>query len=390
MPFAIGVSNAKQCRDAIHEAVSAVQNGLHQAAPDLTFMFVSHHYDDDFETLAGQIQQSLGSKVLLGITGEAVIAQHREYESGPALCLWSAVLPGADIIPWQVSFRKTPDGVVCDGLSGELGEHLAQTRVIFALGEPFSSLPAALIDLFDAELPGVPVIGGMASGGGPGQNKLFLGDQQVDQGAIGVMIRGGPAIHSIVSQGCKPIGAPLIVTRSEQNVVYSLGGVPSLRKLEELFQSLPPRDQELAELGLFLGIAMNEYQDRFDRGDFLIANVLGADQGTGAVAIGNTVRTGQTVQFHLRDAAAADEDLVQLLEVHKAAQAKAPAAGLLFSCNGRGTRMFPESHHDASVVQRVLGPLPLAGMFAQGELGPVGGHNYVHGFTASLALFDEA
>lgn len=390
MPFAIGCSNTAQCREAISETVSAVRQGLSGAAPDLTFVFVSHHYDDDFDTLAGQIQQSLGSKVLLGCTGEAVIAQHREYESGPALCLWSAVLPQTEIMPWQVSFRQTPDGVVCDGLTDDLGDHLAETRAIFAMGEPYSSLPAALIDLFEAELPGVPVIGGMASGGGPGQNKLFLGDQPVEQGAIGVVLRGGPPIRSIVSQGCKPIGAPFVVTRSEKNVVYSLGGVPSLRKLEELFQSLSARDQELAESGLFLGIAMNEYQERFERGDFLIANVLGADQGTGAVAIGNSVRTGQTVQFHLRDAAAADEDLVQLLERHKAAQTKMPAAGLLFSCNGRGTRMFPEPHHDAAAVQRVLGPLPLAGMFAQGELGPVGGQNYVHGFTASLALFDEA
>jgi small ligand-binding sensory domain FIST len=141
---------------------------------------------------------------------------------------------------------------------------------------------------------------------------------------------------------------------------------------------------------LFLGIAMNEYQERFERGDFLIANVLGADQRTGAVAIGNTVRTGQTVQFHLRDAAAADEDLVQLLARDKAQRVRPPAAGLLFSCNGRGTRMFPEPNHDAAAVQRLLGPLPLAGIFAQGELGPVGGRNYIHGFTASLALFEEA
>jgi len=389
MPFSVGVSSAVNCRDAISEAVLSIQQGLAGVRPDLTFVFVSRHYEDHFDTLAGEIQQALNSKVLLGCTGEGVIAQEREYESGRILCLWSAVMPKAEITPWQVTFRKTPDGIVCDGLPGEIAEGTSEPRAIFALGDPFSSLPKALIELFEGELPGVPIIGGMASGGGPGENRLFFGNRSVESGAIGVIIRGGPPIRSIVSQGCKPIGAPLIVTRSEQNVVYSLSGVPSLRKLEELFQSLSTRDQELAELGLFLGIAMNEYQERFERGDFLISNVLGADQGTGAVAIGNAVRTGQTVQFHLRDADTADEDLVQLLERYKTSQQAKPVAGLLFSCNGRGTRMFADPDHDAAAVQRILGPMPLAGIFAQGELGPVSGQNYIHGFTASLALFED-
>jgi small ligand-binding sensory domain FIST len=390
MPFAVGVSNRPDCRDALRESVSVVREKLSGAAPDLSFLFVSHHYEDEFSGLAGRTQEILGSRHVLGCTGEAVIAQQREYENGPAFCVWSAALPQTDVLPWRLEFRRTPDGVVCDGLPENLGEQHSRTRAVIALGEPYTSLPSALIDLFGAELPGVPIVGGMASGGGPGQNKLFFGEETVDGGAIGVVLRGGPPVRTIVSQGCKPIGMPLVVTRSDQNIVYSLGGVPPLKRLEEIFSALPSRDQELAELGLFLGIAMNEYQERFERGDFLIANVLGADQRTGAVAIGNTVRTGQTVQFHLRDAAAADEDLVQLLARDKAQRVRPPAAGLLFSCNGRGTRIFPEPNHDAAAVQRLLGPLPLAGIFAQGELGPVGGRNYIHGFTASLALFEEA
>lgn len=387
MPFAVGVSNRPELSAAIAEAVSQVRAGLGEQPPDLTFAFVSHHYEDEFDQLPEKLHHALPSKHLLGCTGEAVIAQQKEYEGGPTLSVWSAVLPGAEITPWQVTFRKTPDGVVCDGLPSA-GDEAASPQAIFSLGEPFSSLPKALIESFDAEFTDVPIIGGMASGGGPGQNMLFQDDRCVEQGAIGVMVRGGPKVRTLVSQGCKPIGSPWIVTKSDKNVVQSLGGVPPLRRLEEIFQTLPARDQELAELGLFIGIAMNEYQDRFERGDFLIANVLGADQRSGAVAIGNLVRTGQTVQFHLRDSAAADEDLIQLLERDKSAHG-APAAALLFSCNGRGTRMFSEPHHDAATVQRLLGPLPLAGFFAQGELGPVGGHNYIHGFTASLALFDE-
>jgi small ligand-binding sensory domain FIST len=389
MPFAVGVSNRPELSAAIAESASQVRASLGERQPDLTFVFVSHHYEDDFANLPAALKPALPSRHLLGCTGEAIIAQQKEYEGGPTLCLWSAMLPGAEITPWQVTFRKTPDGVVCDGLPSVGEAESPPPQAIFALGEPFTSLPKALIESFDAELSGVPIIGGMASGGGPGQNMLFQDGHCVEQGAVGVIIRGGPAVRTLVSQGCKPIGSPWIVTKSDRNVVHSLGGVAPLRRLEEIFRDLPARDQELAELGLFLGIAMNEYQDRFERGDFLIANVLGADQRSGAVAIGNAVRTGQTVQFHLRDSAAADEDLVQLLERDKAEHGS-PAAALLFSCNGRGTRMFPEPHHDAATVQRLLGPLPLAGFFAQGELGPVGGHNYIHGFTASLALFEEA
>jgi len=390
MPFVVGVSHRADLSEAIADAVSQVRGVLGDRSPDLTFLFITHHYEDEFSSVPKLVQAALPSRNLLGCTGEAVIAQQREHESEPTLCLWSAILPNAEIIPWQVTFRKTPDGVVCDGLPGDADSSSLPAQAIFALGDPFSTLPKALIECFDGELPGVPIIGGMASGGGPGQNLLFFQDRCVEQGAIGAVLRGGPPVRTIVSQGCKPIGTPWIVTKSDKNVVLALGGIPSLKRLEELFQSLSARDQELAELGLFLGIAMNEYQDHFDRGDFLITNVLGADQRTGAVAINNAVRTGQTVQFHLRDAAAADEDFVQLLERDKSNQTTSPAAALLFSCNGRGTRMFPEPHHDAATVQRLIGPIPLAGFFAQGELGPVGGHNYVHGFTASLALFDEA
>lgn len=390
MPFAAGVSQQPRCDDAIQECLTTVTAGLAGQAPDLTLVFVSHHHEDDFPTLARRIQEKFPSRVLLGCSGDAVIGNQHELENGPALTVWSAVLPQTRIVPWRLSFRETPDGVVCDGLPEDLGEPPGDARAILALGEPFTTHPAALIGLFEGELPGIPLIGGMASGGGPGQNKLFLGAECVDQGAIGVVLRGGPPIRTIVSQGCKPIGMPFVVTKSERNIVYALGGVPPLRKLEELFSTLPQRDKDLAELGLFLGIAMNEYQDKFERGDFLIANVLNADRRSGAVAIGNVVRTGQTVQFHLRDAATADEDLSQLLAKEKTARQTPPAGALLFSCNGRGTRMFPEPHHDSSLVQRLLGPLPLAGIFAQGELGPVGGHNYIHGFTASLALFEEA
>ena len=239
------------------------------------------------------------------------------------------------------------------------------------------------------ELPDVPVIGGMASGGNPGENRLFLNHQEIHQGAVGVVLRGGPQVRTVVSQGCRPIGAPFVVTKAERNVVYELGGSTPMQRLQDLFQLLPPRDQKLVEGGIHIGIALNEYQESFHRGDFLILNVVGIDKKSGALKAGGVVRVGQTVQFQIRDGETADADLKRLLERHSSIYPHLPAASLLFSCNGRGSRMFSAPDHDAGLIQSRLGPLPLAGIFAQGELGPVGGKNYIHGFTASIALFEE-
>ena len=263
-------------------------------------------------------------------------------------------------------------------------------RAVFLLGDPYTCAVDTLIDRVADDLPGVPLIGGMASGGqGPGENRLYLNGQRIEQGAVGVVVRGGPEINSIVSQGCRPIGTTFLITKANQNVIHELGGKPALVRFHELYSTLEERDRKLVQRGLHVGIVMDEYKPRFDRGDFLISNVLGADQESGAIAIGNAVRIGQTVQFHLRDAATADEDLRHLLEPQRTPDGVSSRAALLFTCNGRGTRLFPEPHHDASTIQEICGPMPLAGFFAQGELGPVGGRNYIHGFTASVAVFTE-
>jgi small ligand-binding sensory domain FIST len=190
-------------------------------------------------------------------------------------------------------------------------------------------------------------------------------------------------VRAVVSQGCRPIGRPLIVTRAERNIVHELGRRPALEVLNEIFEQLDNRDRALIEGGLHLGVVMNEYQERFGRGDFLARNVLGATEN-GGIAINDQVRVGRTVQFMVHDAQSADEDLRALL----ADSGRKPKAALLFTCNGRGTRMFGAPHHDVTVVRDVLGSLPLAGFFAMGEIGPVGGQNFLHGFTASLALFE--
>jgi len=388
MPFAASLSRATNTSDAIRSVTEEVRGGLRGAEPDLSFLFVNHAHQDAFSQIASRICEATGTKVLIGCTGETIIGGSEEIETGPALSLWSAILPGARVEPFSASFERTVDGIVTSGLPAFSSQE-PDLRAVFLLADPFSSAPHTILDHVDAEASGVPVLGGMASGGHrPGENRLFHNSHEARHGAIGLIIRGGPRIRSVVSQGCRPVGTHYVVTRAEGNVVHALGGVPPMQRLRELFDTLSERDAELVRMGLHLGLAMSEYQDRFERGDFLIANVIGADPANGSIALGTRVRVGQTVRFHVRDAETADEDLRGLLDADKAAHEASTQAGLLFSCNGRGTRLFSEPHHDASLAQKIAGPIPLAGFFAQGELGPIGGRNYVHGFTASIALFE--
>ena len=215
---------------------------------------------------------------------------------------------------------------------------------------------------------------------------MILNHTVYEQGAVGVRLHGPVKTRTVLSQGCRPIGQPLVITKADRNVIFELGGKRALDQLQELFDQLEPKEQEIVQRGIHVGRVIDEYKNRFDRGDFLVRNVIGADQQTGAIAIGDFVRPGQTIQFHIRDAQSADEDLRHAF----AAEKGTARGGLLFTCNGRGSRLFGEPHHDAGVVSRSLGDVPLAGFFAAGELGPVGRKNFLHGFTASVVIFEAA
>jgi small ligand-binding sensory domain FIST len=291
----------------------------------------------------------------------------------------------------HLELEQTPEGGTIVGWSDRLPPRWPADSGMLLLGEPFSFPADLLLERLNEDQPGVPVMGGMASGGWTaGQNRVFLNDEMLDSGAVAIWLHGAIRLRSIVSQGCRPIGRHFVVTKAERNVIFELSGQPALKQLSEIFQTLSPEEQQLARNGLHVGRVINEYQDEFHRGDFLVRNVLGVDSSTGAIAIGDFVRAGQTVQFHLRDAASADEDLRELLGA--AASTADDSAGsrgaLLFTCNGRGTRLFDAPHHDAGALQSALGDVPVAGFFAQGEAGPVGGKNFLHGFTASVALFE--
>jgi small ligand-binding sensory domain FIST len=390
LQFASALSTDADGRRAAQQACRQATEAL-GAQPDLAVAFVSHEYGPDFAPLVAELYRASGARYLLGCTAEAVIGQRTEIENQSALSVWLAHLPGVSVVPMHLEFQRSAEGGSIAGWPEGLPPTWPNGSAIIALAEPFSFPADVWLSRLGEDQPGVPVLGGMASGAhAPGENLVFLNDRCLDTGAVAVLVHGAVGIRSLVSQGCRPIGRPMVVTKADRQVILELGGKPALIQLQALFEELAEDDQRLVQQGLHVGRVINEYQEHFGRGDFLVRNCIGADRASGAIAVGDYFRPGQTVQFHVRDAATADEDLRAMLTGLVESGDMPPAAALLFSCNGRGTRLFDRPNHDAAALADALGDLPVAGFFAQGELGPVGGKNFVHGFTASLALFSPS
>jgi len=386
---AAAVSTLSDTSGAIDETCERALVEL-QAPPHLALVFISPHHGPDFAPLAAQISARLGGAHVLGCTGETIVGGGREFEEGPAISLWLAHLPNVDVVPMHLTFERTPEGGSIIGWPDRLDGDWPRESTLLLLAEPYSFPADVLLARLDEDRPGVQVVGGMASGGfQPGQNRLIFDGEELGEGAVAVLLSGAIRVRSVVSQGCRPIGRPFVITKADRNIIEELSGRPALEQLSKLYGELPPADQQLIRKGLHVGTVINEYQEKFRGGDFLVRNVIGSDPASGVIAVGDYVRVGQTVQFHIRDAETADEDLRELLSHARDGSSGTPRGALLFSCNGRGTRMFPEPNHDASTIQREVGEMPLAGFFAQGELGPIGGRNFVHGFTASVALIEE-
>lgn len=388
MPYAAALSLSADTDAALDEICDSIQRDLKGQQPDLTIVFVSHQHRSSFSELANDLQSRLRSKILIGCGGEFIAGGSKEVEGRAAMSVWAAVMPGARLVPFHVTFEATPDGLMTSGWPDELSEQ-SDPRAVLLFGEPHTTPVDAIIERLSEELPGIPLVGGMASGGrGPGQNVVFFNSEAFGDGAVGVGIFGGPQVTSIVSQGCRPVGPNYVITKARDNIVQELGGKPALVRLQEVYGALPEHDQALLQAGPHLGLVMNEHKEVFGLGDYLIANILGGDTNSGAIAVGSLVRVGQTVRLHVRDATTAHDEMSEMLERHQTERGATQAA-LLFSCNGRGTRLFPESHHDAATIRQILGSIPLAGFFAAGELGPVGSKNYIHGYTASIVCFSD-
>jgi small ligand-binding sensory domain FIST len=374
-----GLSKLQGARPAATEASLAARAPLEGDEADLAVVFASPHFSAEAETIVDAVHEVMAPRHLIGCVAEAVLGGSEEVEGKPAVSVWAAHLPGGA----ETFFLEYSE-------SGFSGWPERSNGSFLLLCDPFSFPADALLTELNDRHPEAVVIGGLASGGhGPGASRLFRDRTVVSSGAVAARV-GGLEVRTLVSQGCRPIGRTYVVTRAEHNVIHELGGKPALERVRELYAHANEQDRGLLTQGLLIGRVIDEYKPEFGRGDFLVRTVIGGDPETGAMAIGDVVSVGQTIQFHVRDASTADEDLQQMLDqAVRSLQGRSPGGALLFTCNGRGSRLFETPNHDAALIAGRLGVSALAGFFCAGEVGPIGGKNFVHGFTASLAMFCE-
>lgn len=383
--FADGLAVGPDLVESAESAVRQAVEGLSGPA-DLVCFFICGEDPDDVARAGQRAMALVPDAAVIGCSATGVIGDAQGVELTPAVSAWAASLGEARVTTFALESLRADDRFVVIGLP----ERDPDDRVAIMLADPYSFPTDAFIEHSGEVLGNLPIIGGLANGlRGRGSVRLFTDGEVYTEGAIGVLLSGPIQISTVVSQGCRPIGPTMVVTAAEDNLLLELAGQPALARLEDIVSSLDEDDRELVASGLQIGVAMDEYAERHERGDFLIRGVLGIDPEREAVAIGDVVEIGRTVRFQVRDAETADEDLYELLDAHIESGGRVDGA-LLFSCNGRGSAMFGTPDHDALALRDTLGPIGIAGFFAAGEVGPVGGVNHVHGFTASVLVFSSS
>ncbi len=390
MRTSVGSSESFDTVEAAAEAADRARAGLEPSC-DAAVVFASGHHLGMAKWLLSEIHERLEPRALIGCGAGGTLAGGQELEDTPGVVVWAASLPGAVLQTMHVTAEREAEGFRLLGMPESLAEppgdgEGATDETLIALCDPFSFPAVELLAAVERSRPHVPILGGLASASfGGGAVMLRDGEVHTD-GAVALRLRGAEVLPC-VSQGAGPVGPEMTITSAEANVIGQLAGKPAVERLGEVIASLPEDERELAAAGVLIGLVIDENRPEYERGDFLVRPIIGADRESGAIAIGERVRIGQTVRLHVRDAASADEDLREALGAQAQALGSDGAAGaLLFTCNGRGSHMFDAPDHDASAVEDSLGA-PTAGFFCAGEIGPVGGRNFLHGFTATMAVF---
>jgi small ligand-binding sensory domain FIST len=367
---------------AFAEAAETAGAGL-TGPPDLCVTFAGPHHLSRLDEALATVAARLGAPATIGCGAAGVLGPGREIEQGPGAVVWAAELPGAEIEPFAVTGEMGDGPEEIEGLpEGERAD------AVLLLADPYRFPAQSLLTRLNEGRPGTPVLGGLAGAAVQGVAPLVLGGERApdETGAVGCLLRG-VRMTPCVSQGAMPVGPEMAITAAEGNVVRELAFKPALERLGEVVSELPGEDRKQAANGMLMGVVIDENQPDHERGDFLVRPIVGADRETGALAIGESVRVGQTVRLHVRDGASAGADLREALALQAAALGDGGAAGaLMFTCNGRGRGMFGVGDHDADAFDEALAA-PVGGFFAAGEIGPVAGRNFLHGFTATLAVF---
>lgn len=390
MDWATAISYETSFEKAVQECAGGVADRLGPGPVSLALAFLTPHFAARYSRLHELLARSLGAETMIGCSAGGVIGGGEEAEHTPAMTLVAARLPDVRITPFRVS-DSLPD---LDGPPGAwerlIGARADDEPQFVLLADPFSGRPEALLAGLDYAFPSSSKVGGLASGGtSPGSVALFLDEKVFADGVIGVALGGNVAVDTVVAQGCRPVGPLLQVTACRGNFLYELDGRPALEVLREVLMGLDERDRRLAGTALFVGFLMDEFVEEPQTGDFLVRNLMGVDPQHGAVAVGENLQQGMRVRFHLRDATTSAEDLHTLLLSYEKGLSdnSAPAGALLFSCLGRGQHLYGQPNFDTGVFHEHLGDVPVGGFFCNGEIGPVGGSTFLHGYTSSIGLF---
>jgi len=389
MKWASAAAADARLEAAVINAADAVSIQLDGRQPDLVVVFVSSHHAADYERVPALVSRHFPGGCLIGCSAGGVIGGGREIEQRPGVAITAACLPDVTLTGFHLESDETLTAAAATGDWEHLLRVSAAPRPHFVLlPDPFSFDADNFVRSLDGAYPNSQKVGGVASGGRqPQSNALFLGATMHRAGLVGLALSGDVDIDTIVAQGCRPVGEPMFITRCQQHILWELDGRRPLEVLQELYERLNPRDQELARHSLFLGIVMKEDRVEYGRGDFLIRNIIGSDATSGAVAVGATLQESSVVQFHLRDAQTSIADLDELLGRYAAQNRTRPEGSLLFSCLGRGVNLYGRPDQDTDLFRRHLGDVPLGGFFCNGEIGPVHGATFLHGYTSSFGLF---
>ncbi len=388
MKWATTISIRAGADENVQQCVEEIRKEL-KTPPDLALLFVSRHFSKDYAGIALSVQEKLDCKVMIGCSAGGVIGAGKEVEGMPGISLTAGILPDVTTHPFHVDQMELP------GLDGSprpwedlIGVTAQETPQFLLLADPFSLSPEEWLSGFDFAYPRAAKVGGLASAASkPGENVLFLNGEALRSGMVGVALTGDVVLDTAVAQGCYPVGPVLHVTECEENKLMELDHRPSLEVVAEILNGLEPEEQERVQHSLFIGLGMDSMKESYAHGDFLIRNLIGADPEEGHLFVAASLHEGQTVQFHLRDARTSASDLNAVLSDFAGKHEEQHYAGaFLFSCMGRGQMLYGRSNHDAERFQHYLGDLPLGGFFCNGEIGPVGGMTYLHGYTSSFAV----
>lgn len=396
MRWASALSEETDTRKAAQDAASRVAADLGGVPPDLALVFFSTHHRANPAAVAEALAETLVPEHIIGCSAGGIIGAGREVEERPALSVTAARLPGVTVHPFRFDDADLPDEDAAPRAWEELiGVPAGQRPHFLVLADPFSFPADLLLRGLDYAYPKSAKAGGLASAAErPGQNALLCDGDLLRRGAVGVALTGAIEVDTVVAQGCRAIGEPMKITRASGNFVVELDGRAPMAVLKDLLPRLSERDQKLARSSLFIGVGTDPLDEDPDGPEYLIRNILGVSADNGALAVGELVRVGQEVRFHLRDALSSSEDLDRLMARYAADLIERPDGGhpagaLLFSCLGRGQNLYGRPDHDTDLFREKLGDVPLGGFFANGEIGSVHGSTRLHGFTSSFALFRD-